>query len=60
MHWIKDDTTAPTRVEYLPPPELDGLVVKVVHDTEAGTWSIVYTEAGMGASTEVIESRMNA
>lgn len=60
MRWVKDSETTPTRVAYTPPAELDGLVVKVEHDTEARTWTIVYTEAGIGASAAEIESRMNS
>lgn len=59
MRWAKDSTTDPSRVVYLPPAELIGLVVKVEHDTEARTWSIVYTEAGIGATASEIEARMS-
>lgn len=56
MAWIKN--TVGTLVTYLPPPELIGLVVKVVHDTKAKTWSIVYTEAGTNLSVKQIETNM--
>jgi len=59
MAWVKDVTSDPPRTVYLPPVELIGQVVKVVHDSEAGTWSIVYTEEGLGMSAQEIEINMN-
>lgn len=56
MGWTKDTTSQAPKVVYTPPAELNGLVERVVRDPEAGTWEIVYTDAGIGRTQAEIEA----